>query len=136
EELRPERSLSHTPLFQALFALQNAAPGEGGPSGLTLSSFDSDTGVAKFDLALRMADRGGDLHGTLEHRADLFQSPTIDRMISHLQRLLSRAVADPERPMSSIPLLAPAELRQLLSDWRGEETGAPAPCLHELFEAQ
>ena len=53
EELQPERDLSRSPLFQVLFALQNA-PG----SGITLPGLENefvavDTATAKFDLNCR-----------------------------------------------------------------------------------
>lgn len=49
EELRPARDLRHSPLFQAVFVLQNAPMGELELPGLTLSLLESESGTAKFD---------------------------------------------------------------------------------------
>ena len=50
EELKPERSLSYSPLFQVMFVLQNA-PNTGWEfEGLSVSPVRVDTETAKFDL--------------------------------------------------------------------------------------
>ncbi|HIP96962.1 MAG TPA: non-ribosomal peptide synthetase, partial [Anaerolineae bacterium] len=56
EALQPERDLSHAPLFQAAFALQNTPMETLELPGLTLSPLDVDSGTAKFDLTLVMAE--------------------------------------------------------------------------------
>ncbi|RPH56883.1 amino acid adenylation domain-containing protein, partial [bacterium] len=50
EELAPERDLSRSPLFQVLFALQNAPAASLELPGLTLSALEVDGGIAKVDL--------------------------------------------------------------------------------------
>ena len=54
EALQPERDLSHTPLFQVMFVLQNAPMSEVELTGLTVSSLPIETTTAKFDLTLSM----------------------------------------------------------------------------------
>ncbi|HYG10417.1 MAG TPA: condensation domain-containing protein, partial [Pyrinomonadaceae bacterium] len=60
EELQPERSLSHTPLFQVMFALQNAPSGVLETAGLklTLASHELEEMSAKFDLFLSLEETG------------------------------------------------------------------------------
>src|SRR6185369_15871808 len=50
DELQPERSLSHTPLFQVVLVLQNLPPRALKLEGLQLEGLGTDSGVAKFDL--------------------------------------------------------------------------------------
>ena len=52
EELQPERSLSHMPVFQVMFALQNAPTVDADLPGLRLRAVDVEAGTAKTDLAL------------------------------------------------------------------------------------
>ena len=50
EELHPERNLSHSPLFQVMFALQNAPGRAVGACGFSVNSVRVGTDTAKFDL--------------------------------------------------------------------------------------
>src|ERR1041385_8805267 len=68
EELQPERSLSHEPLFQIMFILQNAPVGALELTGLQLSPVQEDIGggTAKFDLTLEILETNGELAGSLQ----------------------------------------------------------------------
>ena len=55
EELQPERDMSRSPLFQVMFAVQNAPSSALELPGLTLSTLPVGTAAAKFDLATRFA---------------------------------------------------------------------------------
>ncbi|HVR99576.1 MAG TPA: amino acid adenylation domain-containing protein, partial [Thermoanaerobaculia bacterium] len=137
EEVRPERSLSHSPLFQQMFILQNTPSGGAGLPGVKLSVLGSDSETAKFDLTLSMTEAPGRLAGALNYNTDLFDRVTIERWLGHFERLLQAAVQSPEARFSDLPLLAGAERHQLLIEW--SDTAAPADPdagLHRLFEAQ
>ncbi len=137
EELRPERSLSHNPLFQVLFALQNTPSLDQEIPGLKLKAVGAKVGTAKCDLALFMAENSGALLGRLEFNTDIFDGSTIDRLISHFQTLVEAIVADPERAIGDLPLLRESERHQILDDWNATEAEYPRTrCLHQLFEAQ
>ena len=62
EAVQPERSMSHSPLFQVMLALQNNAEVELKLPGLTLGqeAFGSDT-TASFDLTLSLGEAEGKL---------------------------------------------------------------------------
>jgi amino acid adenylation domain-containing protein len=135
EELHPERSLSQSPLFQVTFQLRDEKDVE--LSGLKTELFDMDIGVSSFDLAWEVAENSEGLSCQAEYNTDLFDSATITRMLGHYQTLLQAIVADPDRPVSHLPLLTEAERHQLLVEWN--DTSADFPenaCLHELFEIQ
>ncbi|HEV7517967.1 MAG TPA: amino acid adenylation domain-containing protein, partial [Thermoanaerobaculia bacterium] len=138
EQVQPERSLSRSPLFQALFGLQNA-PVEGfGLSDLAVSPLVLQSETAKFELSLMLTEVGSILSGGLEYKNDLFDGTTIERLRTHLTVLLAEAIAQPGRPLSQLPLLAAAERHQLLAEWN--DTAAAdfdlASALPSLFEAQ
>jgi amino acid adenylation domain-containing protein len=137
EELRPERSLAHSPLFQVLFVLQKAAADLLELPGIVASDLSIDNPTAKFDLTLSLGERNGQLHGTLEYSTDLFQAKTIERLIGHFQVLLEAIVADPGQRIRDLPLLTESERQQLLVDWNDTASEFPRDkCVHELFEAQ
>ena len=73
EELQPERELSRSPLFQAMFMLQNTPRQELQLSGLKLSRVGGESTTAKFDLTLVLQENGDELHGSMEYSTDLFE---------------------------------------------------------------
>jgi non-ribosomal peptide synthetase component F len=95
EELQPERSLNHAPLFQVVFVLQNAPMGALELPGLVLSVIEQQSDETQFDLILNMQEAAGQLSGTLHYNTDLFEAETIKRRLGHFQTLLAAVVADP-----------------------------------------
>jgi amino acid adenylation domain-containing protein len=125
EALRVARDLSHTPLFQALLVLQNYPARAVETADVRLQPLVEDDHV-NFDLSLWLAEAGAGLTGTVQWNVDLFDAATVDRMVRHLAALLAAGVREPERPVDELALLAPEESRQLLADWSGAGTAAPA----------
>ncbi|HEX8354800.1 MAG TPA: amino acid adenylation domain-containing protein, partial [Pyrinomonadaceae bacterium] len=83
DELKVERSLSHTPLFQVMFILQNAPEGALDLRGLRLEPFGGDPGVAKFDLTLAVTEGDGTFNCAFGYNTDLFDEATARRMSGH-----------------------------------------------------
>jgi amino acid adenylation domain-containing protein len=137
EELRPERSLSRSPLCQVVFAFQNSAPIAGEFWGLAASKVDVAPLTSKFDLTLSLRDAADGLSGCLEYSSDLFDRGTIERMAGHFQTLLEGIAADPQRRLSQLPLLTEPERQQLLVEWNDTAVEYPRDqCVHQLFEQQ
>ena len=137
EALQPQRSLSHSPLFQVMFVLQNAPMGEVELPGVTLSELNLQSTIAKFDLTLSMSETDQGLVGSWQYNTDLFDGSTIERMVAHFQNLLSAIVENPQRAVGELPLLSEAEQDQLLVEWNDTEREYPIDkCIHQLFEEQ
>ncbi|HEU4881180.1 MAG TPA: amino acid adenylation domain-containing protein, partial [Longimicrobium sp.] len=144
-ELQPERSLSHTPLFQVSFSLDDVEELGGGAAESSAESTsessteeaEPDFVFAKFDLTLAlMATRRG-LLGGLNYSTDLFESGTVERMLGHLSRVLEQVAADADVRLSELELLGEAEREQVLEAWNRTEAEYPADrCIHQMFEAQ
>ena len=133
EELRPERDLSRNPLFQVMFIFQNAPRQDLDLTGLTVAPVEVDADTAQFDLRMTTQESDGGLSASLEYSTDLFDDATITRMIGHFQSLLSSLVADPDKPISELPLLTEGERHQALVQWN--ETASDYPdglCIDEL----
>jgi amino acid adenylation domain-containing protein len=136
EALAPERNLSHTPLFQVMFVLDNAPMDGLELSDLRLAPFLAESGTARFDLTLVITEGPDGLSCTFEYNTDLFEAATVERMAAHFRTLLKGVVEDPEQRLSQLPLLSEAERRQILVDWNETQAAFPADrCFHELFEA-
>jgi non-ribosomal peptide synthetase component F len=109
EVLQPERSLSHTPLFQVWFVLQNAPVGELKLPDITLSQIEIGNGTAKFDLSLSLTEGPEGLKGIMEYDTALFDAETIAVMIGHLEALLREVVKNPDIRLLEIPLQGETE---------------------------
>jgi len=132
ETLHPQRSASHTPLFQVMFVLQDAQTHKLNLTGKEARVFEVDLGAARFDLHLTAQDTGEGLGCCLEYDTDLFDAATAERMLGHLEMLLRGVLADPDRPVAAVPILTAAEKQQLMVDWN-KTAGAYSPlCVHEL----
>ncbi len=119
EELKPERDLSRTTIFQVYFNLFNFAdeiklPGSAGAGVSFFEAWsESEENLSKFDLTLyagvtavkqgEQADKQIKL--ALVYNTDLFDAASIGRMLDHFQSLLAGVVADPRMPISDQSLL-------------------------------
>ena len=137
EELKPERSLSHTPFFQVMFNFQNTPSTPLAFPGLTVTPIEVDSGTAKFDLSLYITERAEGLKGLWTYNTDLFDRVTIERMSRHYERILESIVQNPDVKISEIELLGERERHQLLEEWNKTERDYPRQStVHELFEEQ
>ncbi|HSK79450.1 MAG TPA: amino acid adenylation domain-containing protein, partial [Thermoanaerobaculia bacterium] len=124
DELAPRRDLSYAPVFQVLFVYQNAPlQATAALSELTLQPFGADEGVARFDLTLVCTEVASGLGLHLDYNADLFEESTARLLLRLFGHFLERAAAEPERPVSELPLLDEEELRQAVL--AGHETARP-----------
>ncbi len=139
EFLQPGRHLSHSPLFQVMFTMED------GPSrlpcfhGLEVEALAVDSPPpARFDLSLHIGSEepGRGLRATLDFNADLFERGTIERMGRHYVQLLRSAIAHPRLPLCELPMLTQAEQHLMLVEWNRTAADTPAhPTVHQLFEA-
>jgi len=136
EELQPERNLSHAPLFQVMFVLQNAPAPDMAVEDLHLEMLDSASPAAKFDLTLSIEEVAGELRGVIEYNTDLFDEATILRFIAHYCRLLAGMAATPDSPVMALPLLNEAEQRQIVFDWNASPALTTPFAIQQMFEAQ
>ncbi|MEH1866379.1 MAG: amino acid adenylation domain-containing protein [Nostoc sp.] len=151
EALQPERDLSHTPLFQVMFVLQNAPTSQVELTGLSVSPLPIEGASSRFDLTLIMQNNctsaeasptttlstSTGLIGVWDYNTDLFDASTIERMTGHFVTLLEGIVTNPEERISQMPLLTAVEQQQLLVDWNNTWLDYPEDqCIHQLFEQQ
>ena len=146
EELQPERSLARSPLFQVLFAYQSipggvgtgdgSRDGQGGGAGegLAIENVGLESGHTLFDLSLNLDESPQGIGGFFELSTDLFDTSRIRRLACQLRTVLGAARQAPDRRISDLPLLAPAEAHQVLVEWTAtpDTFWRPRP-VHELF---
>ncbi|MCP3138032.1 non-ribosomal peptide synthase/polyketide synthase [Pyxidicoccus xibeiensis] len=141
EELRPQRDLGRSPLFQVMLVLQNTPdagpPATGGHGALSLHPVDLESETVKFDLTVAFGEGPEGIRGRVGYRTDLFREETVRRWVAHLRGLLEAVTANPELRLSQLRLLTSEEQRQLLADFQGRAQLYPRDVsLHALIEAQ
>ena len=102
EALHPKRHADHRSLVQVAFAFQNVPREPTRFSGLTTTPVPVDFEVAKLDLTLFMWETEGELAGSLNYNADLFEPTTIKWLVNQFQSVLETLARDPDRPLKSL----------------------------------
>jgi len=136
DALQPARDLSHTPLFQVMFILQNAPVPELALGEMVLEVMPPDATSAKFDLLLAVEEDGAALSAQWEYNTDLFDGTTIARMAEHYLTLLAGIVARPDARLADLPMLSPAEYAELIVARNDTYVDYPKRCYHDLFADQ
>ncbi len=134
EELAPERSLQHTPVFQALFTFEEDPPRPPDLPGLRLSQLGAESRTVKFDLTLLARRFAGGLELVLGYNSDLFHATTAERLLHQFLTLAAGAATDPDRSISELPLLSSPERHQVLLEWSDTKREIPPRPLHRIFE--
>jgi amino acid adenylation domain-containing protein len=137
EKLHPARAPNYGPIFQMVFILQNTPETARQVGGLSISPFEIDSGTAKMDLTVNLAETPDGICGWIEYATDLFSPGAVARLRGHYLTLLQGVAADPDQRVSSLPLLTENENQQLLHEWNGPRIDYPrGRCVHEIFEEQ
>ena len=137
EVVRPARSLSHSPIFQVMFAWQNAPGGALQLPRLEVEKVEPTRMVAKFDLSLFLQEAGERIVGGLKYATALYERATVERYSEYFRRMLKEMVANPESRIWELPLLSEAERNEIIVEWNATEVEYPVErCLHELFSEQ
>ncbi|GAA1608855.1 hypothetical protein GCM10009764_36000 [Nocardia ninae] len=137
EHVRPDRELSHSPLFRTAVVLQNTALPELAIPGLSAEYVEVHSGTTKFDVLVTLRQVGAELVGAFEYDVDLYDEPTVVAIARHFVALLTAVVAQPDTALPELDLLEPAEReRALAAALPSEPATEPARTLPELFAAQ
>jgi amino acid adenylation domain-containing protein len=136
-ELQPERSLGHSPLFQAVFNLATVEAGGRTLREVSVGGVDAQSRFTRFDLTLDLAVHAGGISGDLEYATSLFEAATIRRMLTHLSRLLEQVADDADARLSQLELMDESERNRVVLEWN--DTARPFPrdaTIPQLFDRQ
>ncbi|HEX8276906.1 MAG TPA: amino acid adenylation domain-containing protein [Longimicrobiaceae bacterium] len=137
DAVQPERDPGRTPLVQVMFALRGAHPEPRAAAGVEWTLQEEETGTAKFDLTLEVADEGPAATAAFEYATDLFDAATVERMAEHFRVLIAGIAAAPDRPVSALPLIPEDERRRVVREWNATDRPHPAgPPVHALVAEQ
>ena len=126
EELRPERDMSRTPIFQAYINMLNLDDVKLELPGVTSESIGLSEPESKFDLTLYIRDDKTNIHFNLVYNTSLYDRPRMAGFLRQLERILSQVVDDPAFPVARMTLVTsdsalklPNPRRALNNDWHG-----------------
>ncbi|HVE75324.1 MAG TPA: amino acid adenylation domain-containing protein [Actinomycetota bacterium] len=121
EAIKPDRALSHNPIFQIAYTHQNAPYEEYHLPGLEIQTYGEGAirgiapGTAKFDLTIGVADQGGGaLESYFEYALDLIEPETAERMLSHYMHLLESIVDDPGVTLTALGMTDASEKQKVI----------------------
>ena len=106
EELRPERSTRHAPVFQVLFTLMSFPELNANLPGTTSTDIPVETGATRFDLSVEAVERKGLLKLSYEYARDLFDRSTVLGLHQRFKTLLEAIIADPGRRISEYDIVS------------------------------
>ncbi|MFB9907499.1 non-ribosomal peptide synthase/polyketide synthase [Allokutzneria oryzae] len=137
DAVQPDRDTSRTPLFQVMVVLQNLPGHAEGLTGLVAEDVELPVTSASFDLTVEFYEPAdGDLTGVINYNTDLFDAGTAQRLSDQLSVVLRGVAADPERPLSRLPVLTEAERRLVVETWNDTAREVPGATFAEMVEAQ
>ncbi|MGW0538709.1 non-ribosomal peptide synthetase, partial [Streptomyces sp. NPDC003032] len=140
EELNPSRSLSRTPLFQVMLALDNVPEPEWRLRGMEVRPVPMLAPAARFDLAVTLTERRDQrgapagLDGQILYATDLFDEDTVQALAQRLARVLEQVAADPGIRLSDVDVLTAAERSRVVERWNDTATAGREALLPELIE--
>jgi amino acid adenylation domain-containing protein len=137
DAVQPKRDLSHAPLCQIVFGLRENPVKQYSMGATTFQLLGTHNGTSKFDLTLEAIQSDAGVVLSAEYSTDLFDAPTIRRMLHHYLVLLEAAADKPSTRISQLPLLNAEEQYRAIVEWN--RTAAPYPdhlCAHQLIEQQ
>lgn len=144
EELKPEQQSRNTSsLFQVKFSLNPPWSNGRGMAAVELPDLTIASlfgyiyhGKTKYDLTLVLREQDNGLGMVFDYNAEMFDTTTVERMLGHYKTLLEGIVANPDQPISELPLLTAGE-QQLLVDWHSKQADYPQDIyIHQYFENQ
>ena len=138
DALQPERSLSHSPLFQVMFNHQHDAPSQARAldGGLRVENLATEVRSAKFDLTLNTFEHAAGIDANIIYSRELFDAALIDTLAGQWQRLLAAVAQNPRQRIEALPALDADDQLQVREWGVGEPVAFAEQDVLALFSAQ
>ncbi len=135
EELRPNRTVSDTPLFQVAFTLQNVPSPDMRVADFRMSLMPPTSRSTPFDLNLNMKEMPEGVRTSWNYKRDLFDATNIRRLARHYTALLEAVVESPDLGAGELQMLSSGERHELLHELNDTDAVLPDGSLAEMFGA-
>ena len=136
-ETQTDRDLTISQLRQVFFAMHESAGQNTDRQETSLDRVGLEPAAVGSELCLLAWQEGERLEGVVKYNAKLYEASMIGRLAGHYETLLESVVDNPDQPITTLPMLTPAERHQLLLEWNDTKSEYPDNlCMHQLFEAR
>ncbi len=127
ENVLKERESSKASLFQVMLVFLNTPGGDRKALGeLEITGEPVRSSVSKFDFTFFIAETLPGLSITVEYSTELFKEATIFQLLQHFDKLLQEITIDPNRSVSSLPMLTDKQRHKLVNDYGFSSVALPA----------
>ena len=133
DEINPQRTLSHTPLFQLMFVLERDSALDLNLPQLAVKRLDDLGVIAKFDITLQVIEKGDGLSVNWNFAKDIFSLESIRGLAESFSNFLQGVTEQPKKSVYEIPLAAQGD-QQLLELSSGVRNYPENKTIHHLFE--
>ena len=127
------RDPSRNPLFDVLFAWEEAELVEMTGSSLGLVELPQAQAASKFDLELTVQNTAAGQKLTLLFARKLFKKATAERFLGNLRKLLEQIARSPDAKVRELRMLQPWERELLLAEFNDTAVAVPPVTMPELF---
>jgi len=135
EAIQPNRELSHTPIVQTMFILQNAPKYSLSLKGLKLDYEEIDNKTAQMDLIFSMWEECNVMKGYAHFNTELYESDDIALLLEHFNNIITQVVSQPHIELSNIALISQQEKIKYIDDWNNTYRSFDTSVgLYQLFE--
>jgi amino acid adenylation domain-containing protein len=133
EILQPERILNINPIFQVMFAWQNAPRPPLDLDGIKSSRFFQLDGVSPLDMTFYAWEESGSVSGEIEFCTDVLKRSTVESLKENFICLLDKIIENPEIPLKDFSIISNHE-KARLAEFNKTEVAVPEVMLQTLFE--
>ncbi|SFH03155.1 Non-ribosomal peptide synthetase component F, partial [Duganella sp. CF458] len=105
DALQPTRSTSYSPIFQAMFSMNNTPGGALDMVGLEITPLEQARNTTQFDISMMLTEAAGGIGGSISYAADLFDVGTVQRIASSFVTIVTAMAEGDERKVNALPLM-------------------------------
>ncbi|MCV7039735.1 non-ribosomal peptide synthetase [Mycolicibacterium moriokaense] len=135
-ELNPDRRHGAERMTRVTFGARGADGAGFNPPGITCRRADLRAQFTQLPLGFMVEFDDAGVEVEAEYLVELLDAGLVRQMVQHYSVLLDSALADPEKPISELDLMTPADIDWLRRVSAGEEFAADAQTLATLVESQ
>lgn len=133
ELLQPERQVNVNPVFQVLFAWQNAPRSPLEMEGIRSERVSQEKGVSPLDISFYAWEEDGALQCEIEYNSDIFERETINAMKDNFLALAGRIADTTESPLKEISVLSERD-KELLEEYNSNGAEFNNTAVINIFE--